>query len=155
MGRRSHVPDPLQRRQVEALAGYGVPEAEIAGMMAIDPKTLRKHYRHELDHGHTKANAKVAENLFRKATGEGREAVTAAIFWLKARARWKETTQIDHGGQPDRRSRRHLRRLARNSPPAGQFPMTRSYGGPDCPPAGVVRNRPAGGLFWCRDAVLP
>jgi hypothetical protein len=32
----------------------------------------------------------VAENLFRKATGEGREAVTAAIFWLKARAGWKE-----------------------------------------------------------------
>ncbi len=36
-------------------------------MLDIDPKTLRKHYRYELDHGHTKANAKVAENLFRKA----------------------------------------------------------------------------------------
>lgn len=101
MGRRGHQPDEMTRRQVEALAGYGVPETEIASLVAIDPKTLRKHYRHELDHGHSKANAKVAENLFRKATGEGREAVTAAIFWLKARARWKETTQIDHGGQPD------------------------------------------------------
>ena len=47
--------------------------------------------RHELAHGHTKANARVAENLYRKATGEGREAVTAAIFWLKTRAGWKET----------------------------------------------------------------
>jgi hypothetical protein len=27
-----------------------------------------------------------AENLFRKATGHGREAVIAAIFWLKTRA---------------------------------------------------------------------
>jgi hypothetical protein len=61
-------------------------------MIGIDAKTLRKHYRQELDHGHTKANAKVAENLYRKATGEGREAVIAAIFWLKTRARWKETT---------------------------------------------------------------
>src|SRR4029450_12015864 len=26
------------------------------------------------------------ESLYRKATGEGREAVTAAIFWLKTRA---------------------------------------------------------------------
>ena len=98
MGRRSHVPDPMQRRQVEALAGYGVPEAEIAGLVDIDAKTLRKHYRHELDHGHTKANARVAENLFRKATGDGRESVTAAIFWLKARARWKETTLNEHTG---------------------------------------------------------
>jgi hypothetical protein len=62
------------------MAGYGVPEADIAGLMGIDPKTLRKYYRQELDHGHTKANAKVAENLYHMALGEGREAVTAAIF---------------------------------------------------------------------------
>jgi hypothetical protein len=61
-------------------------------LFGIDPKTLRKHYRNELRHGHTKANIRVAENLFRKPTGEGREAVTAAIFWLKTRARWKETS---------------------------------------------------------------
>ena len=41
--------------------------------------------------GHIKANARVAESLYRKAIGEGRESVTAAIFWLKTRARWKET----------------------------------------------------------------
>jgi len=74
------------------MAGYGVPEADIAGVIGVDPKTLRKHYRSELDHGHVKANAKVAENLYRKATGDGREAVIAAIFWLKTRAGWKETT---------------------------------------------------------------
>ena len=88
----------MQRRQVEALAGYGVPEADISGMIGIDAKTLRKHYRFELDHGHTKANARVAENLYRKATGEGRESVTAAIFWLKARARWKEVSVNEHSG---------------------------------------------------------
>jgi hypothetical protein len=98
MARPSHQPDAFHRRQVEALAGYGVPEAEIAGMVGIDAKTLRKHYRHELAFGHTKANAKVAENLFRKATGEGRESVIAAIFWLKARGRWKETSVNEHSG---------------------------------------------------------
>src|SRR5687768_18048860 len=91
MARPSHKPDPELRRQVEGLAGFGIPEADIAGLIGIDPKTLRKHYRQELDHGHTKANARVAENLYRKATGEGREAVIAAIFWLKTRAGWKET----------------------------------------------------------------
>jgi hypothetical protein len=99
MGRKAHRPEPATRRQVEALAGYGVPEAEIAAVVGIDAKTLRKHYRPELDHGHTKANARVAENLYRKATGEGREAVTAAIFWLKTRAGWKETSLHEVSGR--------------------------------------------------------
>jgi len=98
MARPRHQPEPFHRRQVEAMSGYGVPEADIARIIGIDPKTLRKHYRQELDQGHTKANVKVAENLFRKATGEGREAVTAAIFWLKARAGWKETWQTEISG---------------------------------------------------------
>jgi hypothetical protein len=103
MGRRAHKPTPASRRQVEAMAGYGVPEADIAGVIEVDAKTLRKHYRHELDHGHVKANARVAENLYRKATGEGREAVVAAIFWLKTRAGWKETSVrelANSGGTP-------------------------------------------------------
>lgn len=62
------------------------------------PKTLRKHYRQELDFGHTKANARVAEFLYRKATTEGSQAVTAAIFWLKTRAGWRETTVQEHAG---------------------------------------------------------
>ena len=99
MGCPSHQPDPALRRQVEAMAGYGVPEIDIARIIGIDPKTLRKHYREELDTGHVKANAKVAENLYRKATGEGREAVTAAIFWLKTRAGWKETSVHEVGGR--------------------------------------------------------
>lgn len=84
------------------MAGYGVPEADIAGVIGVSPKTLRKHYRGELDHGHVKANAKVAENLFRKATGEGREAVTAAIFWLKTRAGWKETNVQELAAKDDK-----------------------------------------------------
>lgn len=100
MSRRAHAPDVPTRRQVEAMAGYGVPEHEIAGVIGIDAKTLRKHYRQELSLGHTKANVKVAENLYRKACGEGRESVTAAIFWLKTRARWKETLVTELGGIP-------------------------------------------------------
>jgi hypothetical protein len=92
MGRKAHQPDPVTRRQVEAMAAYGIPETDIATVVEIDPKSLRRHYRRELSTGHIKANTKVAENLYRKATGEGREAITAAIFWLKTRARWKETT---------------------------------------------------------------
>ena len=80
------------------MAGYGVPEADIARVVAIDPKTLRKHYRDALDTGHVKANARVAEFLYRKATTEGPQAVTAAIFWLKTRAGWKETAVTEMAG---------------------------------------------------------
>lgn len=98
MARRSHKPEPSLRRQVEAMAAYGVTEPDIARVIGIDPKTLRKHYRDELATGHIKANSKVAESLFRKAIGDGPQSVTAAIFWLKTRARWKETmvNEITH-----------------------------------------------------------
>jgi hypothetical protein len=93
MAHPSHRPNPGERRQVEALTAYGVPEADIARVIGIDPKTLRKHYRDELDTGSIKATARVAEFLFRKATTEGHQCVSAAIFWMKTRGGWREAPQ--------------------------------------------------------------
>ncbi len=93
-GRPSFAPTPAQRQMVEGMAGCGITETDIAQVLAIAPKTLRRHFRVELDTGHIKANAKVAGNLYRLATGSGREAVTAAIFWLKTRARWSEPVPV-------------------------------------------------------------
>ena len=96
MSRRAHQPEPAQRRQVEALAAYGIPETDISRVVGIDPKTLRKHYRDELDLGATKANAQVAGHLF-SAIKSGN--VTAQIFWLKTRAQWRESpTELRHSG---------------------------------------------------------
>jgi hypothetical protein len=101
MGRRAHKPDPAQRRQVEAMAAYGIPEIDIAMVLGVDPKTLRKHYRDELDMGETKANAQVAGFLFNSARSGN---VTAQIFWLKTRARWRETpVELRHSGSIARR----------------------------------------------------
>jgi hypothetical protein len=101
MGRRAHKPDPLQRRQVEAMAAYGIPEFDIARVVGVDPKTLRKHYRDELDLGETKANAQVAGYLFNAAKGGN---VTAQIFWLKTRAKWRETpVELRHSGSIGRK----------------------------------------------------
>jgi hypothetical protein len=86
------APDPYLARQVEAMAGYGISAEDIATALGIQRWVLERDYRKELDGAAIKANAKVAESLFRKATGEGREAVTAAIFWLKTRAGWQETS---------------------------------------------------------------
>jgi hypothetical protein len=95
MGRRAHKPDPSQRRQVEAMAAYGLPEVDIAQVIGIDPKTLRKFYRSELDLGGTKATAQVAGFLFNAARNGN---VTAQIFWLKTRGRWREVHEVKHSG---------------------------------------------------------
>ena len=96
MGRRAHKPDAAQRRQVEAMAAYGIPEIDISRVVGIDAKTLRKHYREELDLGETKANAQVAGFLFNSARNGN---VTAQIFWLKTRARWRESpVELKHSG---------------------------------------------------------
>ena len=85
-------PTEEQRRTVRAMAGYGVPQNDIATLLEIDAKTLRKHFRRELDRGAIEATAKVGQSLFRMAT-EG-QSVAAAIFWMKARAGWREKHEL-------------------------------------------------------------
>jgi hypothetical protein len=74
------------------MAGYGLTAADIALVLDMDLDELQSVYHRELDTGSIKANLRVAESLYRQALGDGRQAVTAAIFWLKTRARWKETS---------------------------------------------------------------
>ena len=48
-----------------------------------------------------KANSMVAQSLFNRAVkGDGAAATSAAIFWLKARAGWRERVVQEHTG-PD------------------------------------------------------
>jgi len=63
-------PTEETRRTVKAMAGVGVPHAQIAPYLRIDAKSLRKHYRDELDRGMIEANVKVAQTLFTLATVE-------------------------------------------------------------------------------------
>jgi len=102
MVRPTHEPTDSNRKTVESMSGYGIPEDDIALVIGIDPKTLRKHYRRELDLGHIKANSAVAQNLFKRATGDGSQSVTAAIFWAKTRMGWRETTRLEHSGPEGR-----------------------------------------------------
>ena len=100
MGRPQHAPTARIRGLVEGYAACGTPEADIARLVGIDPKTLRKHYRAELDDAHLKANAKVASSLYNTAIDRsaGIKHVTAAIFWMKTRAKWRETDRVEHTG---------------------------------------------------------
>ena len=72
------------------MAGWAIPETSIAKVLAIDPKTLRKHFAEELTVGHAKLEAQLAQNLLRIAQGQDRHALIATIFALKARFGWIE-----------------------------------------------------------------
>lgn len=98
MGAKAYKPTAADRAQVEAMSAYGIPQADICRVIGISKPTLHKYYRDECDMGATKATAKVAESLFRKATGDGQGSVAAAIFWMKTRAGWRETTHVEHTG---------------------------------------------------------
>ena len=94
-GQPPFQPTDRQRGQVEAMARYGIPEAEISRAVEISEPTLRKHFRGKLDTGLTKANAQVGEFIFSTIIGvpipgrpqvtDERARVTAALFWAKTR----------------------------------------------------------------------
>jgi hypothetical protein len=99
MARPRFEPTAEQRRNVEALAAYGIPEEDLArtiGEHGIDAKTLRKHFRRELNVASTKANSAVAQTLYQMATSG--KCPAATMFWLKCRAGWKEISVMQHSG---------------------------------------------------------
>ena len=95
------TPTDEQRRVVRAMAGYGVPHDDIALVVRCSPPTLRKRFRQELDVATIEANARVAQTLYQQATTPGN--IAATIFWLKARAGWREKQVMEvtaAGGAP-------------------------------------------------------
>ncbi len=82
------------------MSAMGIPQDDMATIIGVSAKTLRKHCRKQLDSGSIKATLKVAQSLFKQATEENNTA--AMIFWMKARAGWSERTKTDVkiGGDP-------------------------------------------------------
>jgi hypothetical protein len=92
MARAPFVINKALREKVSHLAGVGVPQDDIAKIVGCAPKTLRKHFRAELDRGVAEANAVIAGCLFAAAKAGN---IAAMIFWMKARARWREQPPAD------------------------------------------------------------
>jgi hypothetical protein len=113
------------------MAGAGIPEERMCMLVRhpsdkegelgvpISENTLRKHFRQELDSGHTKADTLVAQGLFKNATTPTAShpggVPVAQIFWLKTRARWRtaekadlEPTDLTPAQQDERETARRL-----------------------------------------------
>jgi len=96
-GRPAFEPTIAERKQVEALSGYGLPIEQIAVLVreGIDTDTLRKHFATELVSGKAKANGQVGKTLFQKVMAGD---TTAAIWWSKTQMRWAETQKHELTG---------------------------------------------------------
>lgn len=88
-----HDPTLGMRNIVKSHAMVGTTQEDIARILGIDPKTLRKHYRDELDLARAKANATIGGALFNKAK---KGDTGAMIFWMKTQAGWRERQELDH-----------------------------------------------------------
>ncbi|MFZ4504541.1 MAG: hypothetical protein ACOYM1_11380 [Methylovulum sp.] len=88
------IPTDADRKLVESMSGYGVPYDQIAALVGdgIHRETLAKHFEKELIQGKAKANSKIGQTLFQKATNGD---TTAMIWWSKTQMGWKETKEVE------------------------------------------------------------
>lgn len=103
MGAPEHEPNDELRHMVICLAGImGSSQLKIAEYMGISRDTLVKHYKEQLEHGKMIAELEVASALFRNAVVKND--TIAQIFYLKARAGWKDQElpepELDEHGRP-------------------------------------------------------
>jgi hypothetical protein len=83
-----HKPTDDSRKLVRSLSAVGIRYVDIAQKLDITDDTLVKYYKKELEDGRIDANAAIGQTLFQQAKDGN---TSAAIFWLKTRAGWKET----------------------------------------------------------------
>ena len=90
-------------KMVKSLSGIGSTHDMICSIANISKPTLYKYYAEEIEQGKASSTAKVANNLYRMATGEGKEALTACIFWLKTQCNWteKQVLEVTDGSEQD------------------------------------------------------
>ena len=96
MARKPFIANDGVREKVRHLAGLGIAQDDIARIVRCSPKTLRKRCRDDLDCGVAEANAIVSGCLFAAAKSGN---ITAQIFWLKSRARWREADNRAAAGE--------------------------------------------------------
>ena len=92
---KGHQPTDETRKLARTLSAVGITHEDIASKLDISADTLVKYYKKELADGRIDANATIGQGLFQQAKNGN---TSAAIFWLKTRAGWKETQAIEHSG---------------------------------------------------------
>ena len=112
MARPSWQPKQEQRKLVKSLSALGLPQAQICAWVGMrSPKTLRKHFREELQQG---ATAEVVEMRTAYETGPSGRclSITVVLGARRQRLRSEEQQRQEEGssssGQPTKPARGHF-----------------------------------------------
>ncbi len=84
-----------QAKQVEQMTALGLSVQDIAATLRIEPKLLEKYYKYEIETSAQRINQAVAKVALQSALGGDTDMVR---FWLKTRAGWKETKEVQMTG---------------------------------------------------------
>ena len=92
----AHVPSAETRAAVASMKATFLSHELIALQLAIDKKTLEKHYRVELDTAAERANASVVSNLY----SHTKKSPVACFYWLQNRApdQWQDKRNANAPG---------------------------------------------------------
>lgn len=85
VGNPEHIATLQTRAKVEGFVCAGFSQGQIANYFQIDEKTLRKHYRDELDKSKMDKTMILGNNLYLDAINGNEQ---AREFWLKCQGRW-------------------------------------------------------------------
>lgn len=90
-----------QLRQIEVLAGYGLPEEAIAHAIGVAPRTFDRRkadssaVAEAIQRGRAKAQGIVGEALFKRAKNGD---VPAIKWWEQTRLGYRDAQSIEHAG---------------------------------------------------------
>lgn len=85
MARTAFKPSDAQRHLVKAMSSCGIRQTDIATWVRLrSPKTLRKHFREELDRGRIGADLEVGKTLYKMAASGKRPSAT--FYYLNRQA---------------------------------------------------------------------
>lgn len=113
--RPEYVPTEKDRLTVKVMVAGEIKQAAIAGVLGISLKTLRKHYRREIDTGAAEIGAQVVSSVITMAIGRPARRATdkapaqsavqpnfnAAKWYTQARMGWTEHIVVDDGKPAD------------------------------------------------------
>lgn len=90
-------PSPTQSKTVSVMTGLGMSPKEISDILLIEEKILKLFYIRELAGASPYVNLAVAKKALEMALSGQHPDMTK--FWLKARAGWKETNNVELTGK--------------------------------------------------------
>jgi hypothetical protein len=94
MGRLLYMPSIEDRERVRHMAATGATEDDIAAVIQMPVKRLKKVYRLELEQGEAQGKQQVRDKLYEIV--ESGKNLTALMFWVKARCGWRDTGSVEN-----------------------------------------------------------